>query len=74
MNQGEVSKSFEENFDSLSISYDSEAPTSAALSAINQVTSMTIVPEEENEISLPPLPDISVLPKAPGISRVYRAW
>jgi len=71
-------KSFEDNFDSLSISLDSEAPSTGALSAMTNVTSMTIIPEtEQDEIQLPSLP--SNLPSLSSASagktyRVYKSW
>lgn len=72
-NQSEITKSFEDNFDSLSISLDSEAPSTGALSALTSVTSMIIMPDEDKEeISLPPLPNLPSL-STTKISRVYKA-
>ena len=72
INQDEITKSFQENFDTLSYSYDSQAPTSGALSNLTESSSTIIFPEEE--IELPPLPEITELPKTDQNTRVYRAW
>jgi DNA-directed RNA polymerase I, II, and III subunit RPABC5 len=72
---------FEDNFDTLSISLDSEVsevPSTGALSALKNVTSMTIVPEEEETgiilAPLPPLPSISSKKTTPQVVRTYTAW
>ena len=75
-NQGEVTKTFEDNFDRLSISTDSEAPNKGALSALSSVSAMTIIPEEEeSDVILPPIP---IIPKSSSKeqknNRVYTAW
>ena len=73
-NPNNQNKTFEDNFDSLSISIDSEAPTTGALSSMTDVTSMTIMPEEKEEIILPPLPSLPPLGKSTKIYRTYKAW
>ena len=56
--QLDINKMFESNFDTLSVSNDSEASSASALAALNDVTAMTIIPEEESEFELPPIPSI----------------
>ena len=63
-------------FDDLSVSIDTQAPTTGALQAVKS-SAFTIVPEKETDIDIPDLPDIPELPKATGekkITRSYKAW
>lgn len=74
--QADIDKLFENNFETLSVSNDYNASTEGALSAMSS-SSMTIIPEEETDIELPPLPDISKLSIKTGgnnLYRTYRAW
>ena len=50
------------SFEKLSISSSDEAPTKGALSAMQSVTRMTIMPEEQRDIRLPALPSFLDLP------------
>lgn len=75
--QSDVDKSFENNFETLSISHDYSANTSGALSDITAVSSFTIIPEEETDIELPPIPIVrKSLSNSEGknIFRSYTAW
>ena len=75
--QADIDKLFENNFETLSVSNDYNASTEGALSAMSS-SSMTIIPEEETDIELPPLPDISKLSikssTGNNLFRTYRAW
>ena len=73
--QNDTNKAFEDSFDTLSISYDSEVQSTGALSSVSEVSETIIMPEED-EITLPPLPDFSGFPSSGGnkITRVYHAW
>lgn len=63
-----------DDFEILSVDSKNEASTEGALSSMNS-SSFTIVPEEE-EISLPSVPKISLPPVSKGkeINRTYKAW
>jgi len=63
-----------DDFEKLSVDTNSEASTTGALTSMNS-SSFTIVPEEE-EISLPKVPKISLPPVSKGkeINRTYQAW
>tara|TARA_R110001599_G_scaffold21669_1_gene81133 strand:+ start:626 stop:1015 length:390 start_codon:yes stop_codon:yes gene_type:complete len=63
-------------FDHLSVSIDSQVPTTGALEAMNS-SSFTVIPEEEEEsdIVLPSMPSIPKLPEVGErkVTRIYRA-
>lgn len=68
-----VERSVDSDFEKLSVDSNNEASTTGALSSMNS-SSFTIVPEEE-EISLPSVPKISLLPITDNkINRTYKAW
>lgn len=73
--QNDVNKSFENNFETLSISNDSSANTTGALS---DISSFTIIPEEEEtDIELPPIPIVRKgvsNNEGKNIFRSYTAW
>ena len=71
--QSDISKTLENNFDTLSVSMGSDAPTTGALSALTSVTAMTIIPEEDEEIELPPIPTITKAPTTTPF-RTYQSW
>ena len=74
--QTDITKQFENNFETLSISNDNNANSGGALSDLTSVTSLTIIPEEETDIELPPIPIVRKSSTAPGsnVFRSYTAW
>jgi hypothetical protein len=72
MEQSEITNSFLQNYDNLSVSYDTQAPTEGALSAMKDTTKMVVIPDD-SDIELPPLPEITTTPSQSVITRMYRA-
>ena len=73
--QSDIDRLFENNFESLSISYSSDVNTTGALSAMTEVTGMTIIPEDEDEEDDYDLPPILSLPTSKDRpNRTYSAW
>ena len=72
--QADIDRMFENNFENLSVSVNSRAPTSGALSAITNVSDMMIIPEEDEDIDLPGLPELPTIPTSSEPSRIYKAW
>ena len=74
-------RSLESSFTRLSIATKDEAPATGALNSMQNVTGITIVPEEKIDIGLPDLPSLPPLPTPGSIkgtepsktTRVYRA-
>lgn len=60
-------KLMEGSFAKLSVATKKEGPSKGALSAMQDITEFTIVPEESSDISLPGLPDLPLLPDFPVI-------
>ena len=71
--ESDIDKMFESNFETLSISRETETNTTGALSAISDETSMLVIPEddEEDEYDLPPIISISASNDMPF--RTYHA-
>lgn len=74
--QTDITKQFENNFETLSISNDTNAISDGALSDITLATSGMIITEEETDIELPPIPIIRKNPTASenNTVRSYTAW
>ena len=72
--QTDIDRLFENNFEAMSISHSSDVVTTGALSAMTNVTGMTIIPEEEDddEYDLPPI--VSIPSKKERSNRIYKAW
>lgn len=73
--QDDATRLFESNFETLSISVDSHAPSIGALSALTNVTNAMIIPEDEDDddISLPPIPTFQSSSENKNF-RSYQAW
>jgi len=71
----------ESSFAQLSVATKDEAPATGALNSMQNVTKITIVPEEKTDIALPNLPPLPALPTPGSVretepyktTRVYRA-
>lgn len=68
--------SMDNSYANLSVASSEETPAAGALSAMTKITSLTIVPEESDDIGLPELlelPDLPSIGESKGIMREYDA-
>ena len=72
--QADVDEMYENNFDALCVASNPNATTTGALSAITDTTDIIIIPEEDTDIDLPPLPTLPKTDETGKIIRSYRSW